>query len=53
MGQLDGWPFGQACFSGPLDKVAQQRGVGPLGVFGMAALMTQVLEEIFNERLHG
>ena len=36
----------------PGDKPAEQSGVGALGVLGLAALMPQVLQKIFNQRLH-
>ena len=52
MPQLDGFPIGEPLLGGPSHKFAKQRSVSPLRVFGLPALMAQVLEEIFDESLH-
>lgn len=45
-------PIGEFLFRGPCDELIQQRGVGSLRMLRLPAFVTQVLEKIFNERLH-
>ena len=52
MPQLDRFPIRQFFLFSPDDELIQQRRISPLRVLGLAALMTQVLEEILNERVH-
>lgn len=52
MPQLNLFPVGQIVFSGPGNESAEQSGIGLGRVIRLAALVAQVLQEIFNERLH-
>ena len=51
--QLDRFPIRQILFCRPGGEFVQQRGVGFLGVLRLPAFVAQVLQKIFNERLHG
>jgi len=53
MPQFDRFPIRQVLFGRPIGEFFQQRGVSFLGVLRLPAFMTQVLQKIFNERLHG
>ena len=50
--QLDGFPIGQTLLASPAKELVEQSGVSSLGVLGLAALVTKVLEKIFNQVLH-
>ena len=45
-------PVGEALFFAPGDEPAQQRRVGFGGVVGLTALVAQILQKVFDERLH-
>src|SRR4029077_15229704 len=46
-------PILEPLLLGPNNEFIQQRGVGALGVLGLAAFVAEMLEEVFNERVHG
>ena len=50
--ELDRFPVRQALLLGPGDELAQQRGVGPLGVLGLPAFVAEVLEEVLDQLIH-
>ena len=45
-------PVCKALFLRPGDELVQQRGVGPLRVLGLAALVAEVLEEVLDQLIH-
>jgi hypothetical protein len=53
MFQLDRLPVRKILLRRPRGEFAQQRGVGFRRVVGLPALVAQVLEKVFDERLHG
>ena len=52
MAELNGFPVREALLFGPGDEFIQQRGVGSLGVLRLAALMPEVLQEVFDQLVH-
>jgi len=50
--ELNRVPVGQVLLGGPRDEFVEQRCVGFLCMLGLPAFVPQVLEEIFDERLH-
>ena len=52
MRQLDGFPVADALSGRPGYALAEQGLVGFLGLLGLAPLVTQVLQKIFDELLH-
>src|SRR5580765_1410832 len=52
MGERNGVPFFYSLFLCPSDEFSKQCSVSSLRVFGLAALVAQMLEKVFNESLH-
>ena len=50
--EFDRFPVGEALLLGPGDELVQQRGVSFLRVLCLAALVAEVLEEVFDQLVH-
>src|ERR1035437_2863582 len=50
--QLDLYPIRDSLFAGPRGEFAEQRGVSFLRELRLPALVAEVLQKIFDERLH-
>jgi len=53
VGQFNLFPIREALVLPPHNELVQETGVGALGMFRLAAFVTEVLEKVLNERLHG
>ena len=51
--QFDLFPVRQSLFCRPRDEFAEQCGIGFLRVLRLSAFVTQILQKIFDERIHG
>ena len=49
----DGLPLSDPLAIGPIHEPAQQRGISFLGVFGLAAFVAEVLQEVLDQVVHG
>src|SRR5208337_3878411 len=52
MAQFNRVPVREPLLAGPGDEFVQQGGVGPLRVLCLAALVAEILEEVFDQGLH-
>src|SRR6187399_880035 len=51
--QFNVFPIRELLALRPCNELVQQTGVGALSVFRLTAFVSEVLEEVLNERLHG